>query len=346
VAQGSGTASASQPGQVAFAIDPTIASGLKAGTYYGTVRVTTTGAVNSPQDFQVVLNVAPAGTQQRPNPSPAGLLFLGQPGVAPPPQTVTISTGSPAAVSVQASATTSDGGTWLSVTPATGTAQPGAPLTTQVSVDTSKLGPGIYYGGVNYAYVGIAVRTVSVTVIVNPALPKASAVTPFGVLSGNLPQATGSCTPSQMAPAQVGLVTNFAQPTAWPTPLQMLLLNDCGAPVANGQIVATFSNGDPPLPLNLANSSTGLYTGTWTPRKTAQQTTITMRASAPGFAAVTTQLVGSVTPGTAPLPQPPVPAPAKADISDARRAEIAAICKRAGLTLPENHFEQLCATAP
>jgi len=53
-----------------------------------------------------------------------------------------------------------------------------------------------------------------------------------------------------------------------------------------------------------------------------------------------------VTPGTAPLAQPPVPAPAKADISATRRAEIAAICKRAGLTLPEHHFEQLCASAP
>jgi aspartyl-tRNA(Asn)/glutamyl-tRNA(Gln) amidotransferase subunit A len=50
--------------------------------------------------------------------------------------------------------------------------------------------------------------------------------------------------------------------------------------------------------------------------------------------------------GAAPLPAPPVPEPAKADISQARRDEIAAICKRAGLTVPETHFEQLCATAP
>lgn len=54
----------------------------------------------------------------------------------------------------------------------------------------------------------------------------------------------------------------------------------------------------------------------------------------------------ALTPGAAPLAQPPVPAPATADLPDARRAEIAAICRRAGLTLPEPHFEQLCATAP
>ncbi len=53
-----------------------------------------------------------------------------------------------------------------------------------------------------------------------------------------------------------------------------------------------------------------------------------------------------VSPGAAPLAAPPVPPPAKAEISGARRDEIAAICKRAGLTLPEGHFEQLCASAP
>ena len=43
---------------------------------------------------------------------------------------------------------------------------------------------------------------------------------------------------------------------------------------------------------------------------------------------------------------PPVPPPAKAEIGQAQRDQIAAICRRAGLTLNERHFEQLCATAP
>jgi aspartyl-tRNA(Asn)/glutamyl-tRNA(Gln) amidotransferase subunit A len=50
--------------------------------------------------------------------------------------------------------------------------------------------------------------------------------------------------------------------------------------------------------------------------------------------------------GATPLPAPPVPPPAKAEISRMRRDEIAVMCKRRGLMLPENHFEQLCATAP
>jgi aspartyl-tRNA(Asn)/glutamyl-tRNA(Gln) amidotransferase subunit A len=43
---------------------------------------------------------------------------------------------------------------------------------------------------------------------------------------------------------------------------------------------------------------------------------------------------------------PPIPAPAKAEISQPERDRIASICRRAGLSLNERHFEQLCATAP
>jgi aspartyl-tRNA(Asn)/glutamyl-tRNA(Gln) amidotransferase subunit A len=45
-------------------------------------------------------------------------------------------------------------------------------------------------------------------------------------------------------------------------------------------------------------------------------------------------------------PLPPIPEPAKADIPQARRDEIASLCERAGLVLNKRQFEQLCATAP
>ncbi|HVZ09267.1 amidase [Rhodopila sp.] len=47
----------------------------------------------------------------------------------------------------------------------------------------------------------------------------------------------------------------------------------------------------------------------------------------------------ALTPGAASLSEPPVPPPATADISAARRGEIAAICRRAGMILPDDHFE-------
>jgi len=47
-----------------------------------------------------------------------------------------------------------------------------------------------------------------------------------------------------------------------------------------------------------------LYVGTWTPRSTGSQVTITARASAPGFAAVTAQIAGAVVPNAAPVIAP------------------------------------------
>jgi aspartyl-tRNA(Asn)/glutamyl-tRNA(Gln) amidotransferase subunit A len=43
---------------------------------------------------------------------------------------------------------------------------------------------------------------------------------------------------------------------------------------------------------------------------------------------------------------PPIPPPARASISQVERDRIASICRHAGLSLNDRHFEQLCATAP
>jgi uncharacterized protein (TIGR03437 family) len=99
-------------------------------------------------------------------------------------------------------------------------------------------------------------------------------------------------------------VSNFSAPTAWPTVLAIKLVNDCGSPVANGQVVATFSNGDPPLPMVAAQTTTGLYSGTWTPRKSSGQVTVQARATAPGLPPATTQIVGAVVPNSAPVLNP------------------------------------------
>jgi uncharacterized protein (TIGR03437 family) len=107
-----------------------------------------------------------------------------------------------------------------------------------------------------------------------------------------------------MVPAQVGLVNNFSSPAAWPTPLAILLVNDCGSAIPNAQVVATFSNGDPPLALALANVASGLYSGTWTPRNSAVQVAITARATAPGFPPAAATLTGAVTPNNAPILTP------------------------------------------
>jgi uncharacterized protein (TIGR03437 family) len=74
--------------------------------------------------------------------------------------------------------------------------------------------------------------------------------------------------------------------------------------VNNGQLVATFSNGDPPLALPLANPSQALYAGTWSPASPSSQVTINVTASAPSFPAATSPLMGAVVPNAVPLLSP------------------------------------------
>ena len=290
-----GTSTGTAPGTVQFSIDPNAAATLATGAYYGTIRITAAGMVNSPQDFQIVLSVAPATSSALPDPEPPGLIFLSSGTTALPSQTAQIYASSKTPVPYQASAATTTGGSWLSVTPSTGTTQASAPAQSAVAINATGLAPGVYRGGVSYAFSVSAVRTVNITLIVEPV--SAPADNARGI------SATG-CKPTQLVPTQTGLVSNFAAPAAWPVPLAISLIDDCGNAIAGGQVVTTFSNGDPPQVLSLVDSSTGLYSATWTPRKTSSQVTIAARATAAGFPAATAQIIGQVTPNVAPLLTP------------------------------------------
>ena len=277
----SGTAITGVPVTVGFTIDPNAASTFAAGTYYGTIQVSATGAANSPQAFIVVLNVAPATATVIPDPEPAGLVFVtASSGAAPASQTITVFASSRNPLPFQASAS-EDTGTWLSVSPPTGSASGGTPGTVKVSVNPAGLAAGAYRGLVSFAS-GSSVRSVNVTLIVEPAQSGHS----ISSAATTGPLDTGPvCANAQLVPTQTGLVDNFSVPTAWPTPLTVQLFDTCGSVVGNAQIVATFSNGDPPLPLTTVSTGNGVYSGTWTPRKAASQVTITASVTAAGYPA-------------------------------------------------------------
>ncbi len=130
----SGSSTSSQPGTISFSIDRTAAAALAPGAYYGRIEVTSSDISNSPQDFEVVLNVTAANAPAAPDPEPGGLLFITTVGGAPFAQTVTVYSGSPSASTFQTSAATTDGNRWLSVSPGTGSASAGSPGITSVSV--------------------------------------------------------------------------------------------------------------------------------------------------------------------------------------------------------------------
>ena len=295
VTQSAGTASSTAPASINLVFDQTQVAALAVGTYYATVVVESTGAANSPQSFEVVVNVTSATTPAVPYPEPAGLVFVTQATQIPPAQTVTVNTGSPTPVSYQAAAATNDGGAWLSVSPAHGTTSAAAEGQGTVTVNPAGMKPGVYRGTVNYQFSAAAVRSVNITMIVQSATgtsqnPSTKEARPDSV----------GCTATQIVPTSTALVSNFAAPAAWPIELAVNLIDDCGSVINSGQIVATFSNGDPPLILGLTDT-TGNYVSTWTPAHASTQITINARASTKGLPSTALQLSGAVTANNAPI---------------------------------------------
>jgi uncharacterized protein (TIGR03437 family) len=228
-------------------------------------------------------------TPVKPDLSPAGLVFVTTAvGGSAASQNVQVHASSNSAVPYQASAATGNLPSWLSVSPSTGSASASGPGTSRVSVNAAGLAPGVYTGGVSYAFASAAVRTVNVTLIVAPAH------------TSTLPE----CVPNQLAPAQVGLVDNFEQFVGWPTALQVIALNDCGTPVTDAQLAASFSNGDPPLTLTPVDSSSGIFSGTWTPLSVSPQATVSVNATSPNLRPAFTKVTGQVAAGTAPVLAP------------------------------------------
>jgi uncharacterized protein (TIGR03437 family) len=204
------------------------------------------------------------------------------------PQTVRVYTNSIDPQAFQVSASTADGGAWLTATPSTTTASTAVPGQIVVSIQAAGLSNGVFSGSVNVSMNGF-LRTVNIMLIVPAAVPAAATA-----------RAAAGCTAGSLVMTQTGLVNNFSVPAGWPATLVLQLTDNCGSPVLNGSMVASFSNGDPPLSL-LSDRATGAYSATWQPRAAAAQTAITVRASGGTLQPAMAQFNGAVGPNTAPV---------------------------------------------
>src|SRR5262249_6480146 len=156
----------------------------------------------------------------------------------------------------------------------------------------ANLKPGVYSGEVVYAFSKSEVSAVSVTLVVLPAGARFA--------SEKVRAATG-CAPTRLALTQSDLVSNFSIAAGWPTSLTVRLSDDCGSPVQGGQVVLTYSNGDPAQTMSLSDPLQGIYSATWVPAKNGASVSITVRATAVNLPQVTTQLTGAVTPNKTPI---------------------------------------------
>ncbi len=197
---------------------------------------------------------------------------------------------------------------WLTFSPASGTMGPGGGIgLVTVSVPQACYGEGDpcrvdfdQFGGIYFHYVednytaGINVQLHIEDLM--GFLGIHSIRRPPTVVVRASPGVAASCAPSQVNGVFTSLPSGFQATVGLPVSLQVEILDSCAQAMNAGTVVATFSNGDPPVALIPIGG--GLWDGTWTPRTAAAQATITVQAAESDTVAGMLQLAGAVAANT------------------------------------------------
>ncbi|MBI4464732.1 MAG: hypothetical protein HY647_08530, partial [Acidobacteria bacterium] len=285
----SGTSDAANPRNspsVTLTVDP---SGLSPGVYGGLLIVNAPGARNNPQFVTVVTRVLPQGTAPVSSVQPAGLMFTATTGGSPVVQEVSVQSTGGGTLTFTAGARTQDGGSWLTVSPSSGALLSSAERTrVRVQVAPGALAAGVYQGAVTLSFSDGSVREVAVAAILRP---------PATASAASADKAQGEpCAATRQVMVSTQLPNNFSLPTGWPVPMAVRINNDCGDPVANSTVAASFNNGDPTIVL--LNLRDGQYAATWVPVRAptpAQpDVQVFMRSLNPQLPEATLQLTGTV----------------------------------------------------
>ena len=273
-----GTSTAgSAPPSVTVKADPGV---LKTpGVYYGLVHVFSAGTANAPQDIEVVLNFLGSGQNIGASVSRSGLIFVAPAGFSSPSsQTITVTNLNATPLVVSPQAATLEGVPWLTVVPNAPQQQipPGGVVTLTLAATVNGLAVGAHQGTVLLQFPSpLGNLEVNVQFIVTPAGSSTAQVSSLGE---SVPRAasSASCKPSKLVPVFSELFNNFTTPAAWPVAMQAMVADDCGVPFTAGQVVVTFSNGDPPLSLLSLND--GSWQGTWYGSNSGSALSITLTA--------------------------------------------------------------------
>ena len=255
----SGTATSSTPGTLTLALAPN-ATELAAGPYYAIVKITDSNSLNSPQYVTAVLNLEPSTAAPAPDLAPAGLFFTTIAGgsAAPPSQQVQVNTSSAVFGDLHCHRLDVGCGArhrWLSVTPASGNVSGQSAGSVAVSVNPTGLAAGIYSGDVNVS-IGALLQSVNVTFVVSSVGSSNAVLSSIGPSIGRLHPARPVAPRANWRLPRPASPIILTVPAGWPATLIVQLNDDCASPVTNGNVVASFSNGD--APLNLVGDSSGI----------------------------------------------------------------------------------------
>ena len=132
--------------------------------YLGQIVFTQTHGTTQTLSVSMTVNTLPANLVL----STASLAFAGTPAQSPAGQTMVIQNNGGQSLNWTAGSTTSGGGAWLSVTPASGLLGANTSAILTINVATLKMALGVYQGSLSFSYAGGQAQQVAITLNVNP----------------------------------------------------------------------------------------------------------------------------------------------------------------------------------
>ena len=251
-----GLAQAGAP--ISVSVDPT---NLSAGTYYGTVQVTSAGALNTPQSITVAFTVLAAGSNPPETVSPNGVVLNGN--NSSDSQTVTLGNLGSNTVTFSSAIITDDGQNWLVATPGSGSINAGGTAAITLTANLNGIAGGLRHGTLRVAFSDGTAQTVDVELVVSGATP-----------------ATGvrSCTSSNLGMEFLSPQQSFTANVSVPVPLQVVVKDCNGNTLSNSSAGVDVLVGSNDIRLNYTGN--GIWSGTWTPNASNPVTVLTARSVA------------------------------------------------------------------
>ena len=248
------------------------AAGLAAGQYFGQIEIRADGANNSPRTVNAVLNVIAANALVAPVISPTAVVLVQRPGAAIAPQIITVTNVSNTTIPAGFAAAFDGSATgWFATKVSAATIAPGQTVNFEVTRQTSvRLSPGVYTGELSLRLGGNQRRVAVVLVI--PPVPGNTA----SAFSTAIGRQLDGCTPTKLVPVFTTLGSAFAVTAAWPSALEMRVVDDCGDPLLRGAVTVSFNNGEPPLVMSATGE--GRWSGTWQPKAGSQNVVLSAEA--------------------------------------------------------------------
>jgi len=264
-------------------VDPT---GLTPQDYYGAVTITPTDQKHPAVTIAVVFTIVPTGTAAPLQIAPTGLVFLGTAGASPNPQQFTVTNFTSRAVNFTATSS----GTWFTFTPSSGTTTAVIPGKITVTPTSDTLAAGVYRGSIKLSFSDGSSQVVDLLLVIVSALKSSNA---------QARDAAATCVASKLLPVVTSIASGFSAPAAWPTPVIVQVVDDCGTAVNSGTVTASFTTGDASIPLIAIGN--GIWSATWVPVRTSQGASLRVDAQ------TSTTLTGTVQVSLQVLLNPKVP---------------------------------------